>query len=193
MSSPGEDQLQGYCRELLETIGEDPSREGLLKTPERYSKAFRELTVGYTQNLDELVRGAIFTQPDRQMVVVKNIEFYSLCEHHLLPFFGRAHIGYIPDGKILGLSKIPRIVHMFARRLQIQERLGLEIIRAVDELVRPAGSACMIEAYHMCMMMRGVQSQSGTMVTNYMSGSFLTNQPTREEFLSIVKSGEMRR
>lgn len=188
-----DDPLQECCRTMLDSIGEDAAREGLAKTPERFSRAFRELTAGYSQNLNSLLRGAIFSEPGRQMVVVKNMEFYSMCEHHLLPFFGMAHIGYIPDGKIIGLSKIPRIVNMFARRLQIQERLGMEIVQAIDELVKPLGVGCMIESYHMCMMMRGVQSQNGTMVTNYMSGTLLTNPASREEFLSIIKSGELGR
>lgn len=181
--------LANLCREILEEIGEDPNREGLQQTPERFARAMADLTVGYNQTLDELVKEAVFAEKYDEMVVVKRIEFYSLCEHHLLPFFGFAHVAYIPDGKIIGLSKIPRIVNMFSRRLQVQERLTEQIATALDELLQPRGVACMIQAGHMCMRMRGVQSQSGYMVTNSMKGDFLNNQSTRAEFMSIV-SGE---
>jgi len=177
------------CYELIRSIGEDPEREGLARTPFRFEKAFRELTVGYSQNLESIVNGAIFEESYSEMVVVREIEFFSLCEHHLLPFFGKASVAYVPKGKIIGVSKIPRIVQMFARRLQVQERLTEQITEALNELLKPFGVACMIEASHMCMMMRGIQTQSGIMTTTSMKGAFLNHQPTREEFLNLVASG----
>ena len=174
------------CSEFLKEIGEDVSREGLVKTPERYAKAFAELTSGYKQSTTEIVNGAIFEEDYSEMVIVRDIEFYSLCEHHLLPFFGKAQVAYIPDGKIIGLSKIPRIVKMFAKRLQVQERLTGEIADELVNLLKPLGVACLIEANHLCMMMRGVQSQSGFMVTSAMRGCFMDEAVVREEFLSLV-------
>ncbi len=182
------DTFNKLCREAIEAIGEDSSREGLVKTPARYAKAMQELTSGYGETVDEIVNGAIFEEDISEMVLVKSIEFYSLCEHHILPFFGRAHVAYIPDGKIIGLSKIPRIVKMFARRLQVQERLTEQISSSLHDLLKPKGVACMIEAQHMCTMMRGIQAQSSTMVTNSMRGSFLKCPMTREEFLTLAKS-----
>ncbi len=174
------------CYEVLRNIGENPEREGLQKTPFRFEKALRELTVGYTQNLDEIVNGALFEESFSEMVLVRDIEFFSLCEHHLLPFFGRASVAYIPNGKIIGLSKIPRIVHMFARRLQVQERLTEQVTETLTDLLKPHGVACMIEASHLCMMMRGIQTQSGYMTTTSMKGAFLSSQATRDEFLKLV-------
>lgn len=179
--------LQDICHDLLIHIGEDPDRQGLKRTPARFQKAIAELTDGYHQGVDEIVNGAIFEESYSEMVVVKKIEFYSLCEHHLLPFFGHAHVAYVPNGKVIGLSKIPRIVQMYARRLQVQERLTEQITNSLDELLKPQGVACMIEGYHMCMMMRGVQVQSSSMVTSSMRGCFLKNLGTRNEFLDIIR------
>ena len=185
-------KLEEICQQVLEELGEETAREGLLRTPFRYSKALRELTSGYRKDLDTIVNNAIFHEEYSEMVVVKDIEFYSLCEHHVLPFFGRAHVAYVPDGKIIGLSKIPRIVDMFARRLQVQERLTEEITNAINELLQPKGVACMISAQHLCMMMRGVQAQSSSMVTSSMRGVFLKYSATRDEFLSIIRGGDSR-
>jgi GTP cyclohydrolase IA len=179
-------ELADACSAVIRSIGEDPDREGLLKTPERFGKAMVDLTAGYSQDLHTLVNGALFEQPNREMVIVKGIEFYSLCEHHVLPFFGSVHVGYIPNGKVVGLSKIPRIVNMFARRLQIQERLTGEIADAIQEILDPLGVGVVIESKHMCMMMRGIQVQGGHMVTNAMRGEFLDNPLTRSEFMAIV-------
>jgi GTP cyclohydrolase IA len=181
-------ELATACDTVIRTIGEDPKREGLIKTPERFGKAMADLTVGYSQDLNTLINGALFEQPNKEMVVVKGIEFYSLCEHHILPFFGHVHVGYIPNGKVVGLSKIPRIVNMFARRLQIQERLTGEIADALQEILNPVGVAVVIESQHMCMMMRGIQVQGGRMVTNAMRGEFLNNSSTRSEFMTIVST-----
>ena len=188
MQDDTDQPVENLCREMLTLIGEDPRREGLLKTPERWSKAIGELTSGYQQSIEEIVNGAIFAEDYSEMVLVKDIEFFSLCEHHLLPFWGKAHIAYIPKGKIIGLSKIPRIVKMFARRLQVQERLTGQISEAIEELLSPMGVACMVEGYHMCMMMRGIQTQSGFMVTSSMRGAFLRNKATRDEFMNLVCS-----
>lgn len=174
------------CAELLVNIGEDPQREGLVRTPLRFAKAMNELTEGYNQDLSAIINNAIFEEDYSEMVLVKDIEFFSLCEHHLLPFFGKAHVAYIPNGRIIGLSKIPRIVKMFSRRLQVQERLTHQIAEVLQEVLQPQGVACMIEGSHMCMMMRGIQTISGKMLTNSMKGSFLSNQATREEFLKLV-------
>lgn len=181
-------KLAVLSEDLIRCIGDDPSRPGLLKTPERFSRALLDLTTGYSQSVDEIVNGAIFYEDYSEMVIVKNIEFYSLCEHHLLPFFGHAHVAYLPNGKILGLSKIPRIVNMFARRLQVQERMVDQITSTLENLLQPHGIACMIEASHMCMMMRGIQLQSSQMITNSLKGDFLNNPPTREEFFMLVSS-----
>ncbi|MCI5064380.1 GTP cyclohydrolase I FolE [bacterium] len=179
-------KLEEACTVLLNEIVEDPKREGLLRTPYRFQKAMQELTVGYHQNLSEIVGEALFHEDYSEMVIVRDIEFYSLCEHHLLPFFGKAHVAYIPNGKIIGLSKIPRIVNMYARRLQVQERLTDEISAALESLLGPQGVACVLEGNHMCMMMRGVQSQSSSMITNSMRGSFLNDQKTRDEFMKLI-------
>lgn len=173
---------------LISEIGEDASRDGLLKTPERAAKAMQFLTKGYHENPEEILRSAMFREDYSEMVVVKDIELYSLCEHHLLPFFGKAHIAYIPQGRIVGLSKIPRIVDAFARRLQVQERLTMEIRDCIQEVLRPSGVAVVIEARHLCMQMRGVEKQNSSTTTSAFVGEFLTNQTTRREFLSLVSA-----
>ena len=175
-------------RAILEAVGEDPSREGLLNTPRRAAKAMSFLTQGYRQSLDDLINGALFATTNNEMVIVKDIELYSMCEHHLLPFFGRAHVGYIPDGKVLGLSKIPRIVDMFARRLQIQEQLTQQVGRCIQDVTGAKGVAVVIEARHMCAMMRGVEKQNSSMTTSMMEGRFRDDPRTRQEFLTLIKS-----
>lgn len=181
--------LSHHYRAILEHLGEDPDREGLRNTPTRAAKAMQFLTRGYNQQLEDLVNGAVFESAMDEMVVVKDIELYSLCEHHVLPFIGKCHIAYIPDGKVLGLSKFARIVDMYARRLQIQENLTREIAEAVASVTQAAGVAVVIEARHMCMMMRGVEKQNSVMKTSMMLGSFRANQATRTEFLQLVTGG----
>ncbi|QEE29685.1 GTP cyclohydrolase I FolE [Terriglobus albidus] len=178
-------------RELLLRYDEDPTRDGLLKTPERMEKAMAFLTKGYKQDPTEILRGALFDVDYDEMVIVKDIEFYSLCEHHLLPFFGKAHIAYIPDGKVIGLSKMPRLVDVFSRRLQVQERLTRQIADAIVDAIRPQGVAVIMEARHLCMMMRGVEKQNSATVTSAMLGVFKEQQQTRNEFLSLVRSGKL--
>ena len=180
-------KIAANMKEILELVGEDPAREGLLRTPERYERAMRYLTSGYHTDIASIVNGALFTQKCDEMVVVKDIEFFSMCEHHLLPFFGRVHIAYLPNNKVIGLSKLPRIVDMFARRLQLQERLTQQIAQALTETVRPRGVAVLCEAQHFCMMMRGVEKQHSGAVTSTMLGSFRKNKATRDEFLSLVR------
>lgn len=180
-------RLEGLAAEWLQVIGEDPNREGLLKTPERVAKAWAFLTRGYRQNLEEIVNGAIFQAEGSEMVVVKGIEFYSMCEHHMLPFFGQVHIGYIPGEKILGLSKFARIVDLFARRLQVQERLSVQIAEAIQQVLEPRGVGVVVEGVHLCMMMRGVEKQHSRTVTSAMLGVFREDAKTREEFLSHLK------
>ncbi|PYT65288.1 MAG: GTP cyclohydrolase I FolE [Acidobacteria bacterium] len=175
-----------HVREMIKTIGEDPNREGLRKTPERFEKAFRFLTSGYHQNIDHVLNGATFSVAYDEMVIVKDIEFFSLCEHHLLPFFGKAHVAYLPDKRVLGLSKIARLVNMYARRLQIQERLTSQIAEAIQEKIAPQGVGVIVEARHLCMQMRGVEKQCGQAVTSSMLGAFRHNKQTRDEFLSLV-------
>jgi GTP cyclohydrolase I len=187
MKQPDLKNMEKLVRELLLELGEDPSREGLLKTPERVAKALAFLTHGYRTRLDEVINQALFTQQTSSMVIVKDIEVYSLCEHHMLPFFGRCHIGYIPDGKVFGVSKLARLVDMFARRLQLQERLTEEISKVVMDEVGARGVGVMIEARHLCMMMRGVEKQNSTMVTSSVLGVFREHLATREEFLTLVK------
>ena len=187
MSPPDIPKMQELVRQLLVELGEDPAREGLVKTPERVAKALTFLTQGYRTRLDEVINQALFTQKTSSMVIVKDIEVYSLCEHHMLPFFGRCHIGYIPDGKVFGVSKLARLVDMFARRLQLQERLTEEISKVVMEEVGAKGVGVMIEARHLCMMMRGVEKQNSTMVTSSVLGVFREHLATREEFLTLVK------
>jgi GTP cyclohydrolase I len=178
-------------RELLLRYDEDPTRDGLLKTPERMEKAMAFLTKGYKQDPTEILRGALFDVDYDEMVIVKDIEFYSLCEHHLLPFFGKAHIAYIPNGKVIGLSKMPRLVDVFSRRLQVQERLTRQIADAIVDAIRPQGVAVIMEARHLCMMMRGVEKQNSATVTSAMLGVFKEQQQTRSEFLSLVRSGKL--
>ena len=180
--------MEAEYRSILQAVGEDPTREGLLNTPQRAAKAMKFLTQGYRQSLDELINGALFATTNNEMVIVKDIELYSMCEHHLLPFFGRAHIGYIPDGKVLGLSKIPRIVDMFARRLQIQEQLTKQIGDCILEVTDAKGVAVVIEARHMCAMKRGVEKQNSSMTTSMMEGRFRDDSRTRQEFLTLIKS-----
>jgi GTP cyclohydrolase I len=180
------EKVQHLIRQLLIEIGEDPRREGLMDTPKRVAQAFEFLTGGYREDADKLINEAMFKQETTSMVVERDIEVYSLCEHHILPFYGKAHIAYIPNGKIIGLSKIPRIVDMFARRLQVQERLTVEIQRALQEVLQPAGVAVAIKCKHMCMMMRGVEKQNSEVVTSSVSGIFESNEKTRMEFLSLI-------
>jgi GTP cyclohydrolase IA len=177
-----------HVREIIRLIGEDPDREGLRKTPERYEKAIKFLTSGYHQNLDHLLNGATFSVCYDEMVVVKDIEFFSLCEHHLLPFLGKAHVAYLPSKKVIGLSKVARLVNMYARRLQIQERMTSQIAKAIEENIAPQGVGVIIEARHLCMQMRGVEKQHGLAVTSAMLGEFRNNKQTRDEFLALVKN-----
>jgi len=172
---------------LLKKIGEDPNREGLKKTPQRMEEAMKFLTSGYDQNLEKIVNGALFKADTDGMIIVKDIECYSLCEHHMLPFTGKVHVGYIPSKHIIGLSKIPRIVDMFARRLQVQERLGQQICDALQETLKPVGVGVVIEASHFCMMMRGVEKQHSTAVTSHVAGSFKRDARTRQEFLELIR------
>jgi GTP cyclohydrolase I len=176
-----------HVRAVLAAIGEDPDREGLLKTPERVERAFRFLTKGYQEDVRALLDSALFTVSYDEMVVVKDIEVFSLCEHHLLPFFGRAHVAYIPKNKVVGLSKIPRLVDAFARRLQVQERLTVQIANALQDTIHPRGVGVVIEAMHLCMIMRGVEKQNSVAVTSCMLGDFRNQSQTREEFLSLIK------
>ena len=180
------ESVASLVRKMIALIGEDPEREGLKKTPERYEKALKFLTSGYHQNLDHLLNGATFSVCYDEMVVVKDIEFFSLCEHHLLPFFGKAHVAYLPSKKVIGLSKVARLVNMYARRLQIQERLTNQIARALEEKIAPQGVGVIIEARHLCMQMRGVEKQHGQAVTSAMLGAFRENKQTRDEFLALV-------
>jgi GTP cyclohydrolase IA len=177
-------------RKVIVLLGEDPNREGLRKTPERFEKALKYLTSGYQQNMESLLNGATFSVHYDEMVVVKDIEFFSLCEHHLLPFFGKAHVAYLPNKRVLGLSKIARLVNMYGRRLQIQERMTSQIAEAIQEKISPEGVGVIIEARHLCMQMRGVEKQHGQAVTSAMLGSFRHNKQTRDEFLSLVRSNK---
>jgi GTP cyclohydrolase IA len=180
--------LANHYQEVLKKIGENPEREGLLKTPERVAKAMQFLTHGYDINPDDLIRQAIFHEEYSEMVIVKDIEIYSMCEHHMLPFFGKAHIAYIPDGKIVGLSKIPRVVDAYARRLQVQERLTIEIRDCVQRTLEPKGVAVVIECSHMCMQMRGVQKQNSVTTSSAFTGLFLKNDATRKEFINLIQA-----
>lgn len=178
--------LEDTIRTLLQEIGEDPGREGLLKTPARVAESMRFLTRGYRQDVAELLNGALFTEENKEMVVVRDIDFFSLCEHHLLPFFGKCHVAYIPDHKIIGLSKLPRIVDMYARRLQVQERLTKQIADTIAEAVKPLGVAVVMEAEHLCMQMRGVEKQNSVALTSTMLGVFKDCPMTRSEFLDLI-------
>ena len=178
--------LEELTRELLVRLGEDPTREGLLRTPLRVAKAYRYLTKGYNEDPDELLKGALFSVDYDEMVIVKDIEMFSLCEHHLLPFFGKVHIAYIPRGRVIGLSKLPRLVEVFARRLQVQERLTVEIAESIQEAIQPLGVGVVVEARHLCMMMRGVEKLHSATVTSSMLGAFRAPQ-TRQEFLSLIR------
>jgi GTP cyclohydrolase I len=180
------DSIAALTRRVIELLGEDPNREGLKNTPERYEKAMRFLTKGYDQDPDRVLNGATFSVCYDQMVVVKDIEMYSLCEHHLLPFFGKCHVAYLPNKKVVGLSKIPRLVNLYSRRLQIQERLTNQIAQAIEKAIAPIGVGVVIEARHMCMVMRGVEKQNSQAVTSAMLGAFRDNQRTREEFLALI-------
>jgi GTP cyclohydrolase IA len=182
------ESIADLMRKVIALLGEDPEREGLRKTPERFEKAMKFLTSGYHQNLDNVLNGATFSVHYDEMVVVKDIEFFSLCEHHLLPFFGKAHVAYLPSKRVLGLSKIARLVNMYARRLQIQERMTSQIADAISEKISPEGVGVIIEARHLCMQMRGVEKQHGQAVTSAMLGSFRHNKQTRDEFLSLVRN-----
>jgi len=179
-------KLAAHVRDMLKMLGESPSREGLARTPERYEKALRFLTSVYSNRLEDIVNGAVFHCKVDEMVIVKDIEFFSMCEHHLLPFFGKVHVAYLPKDKVIGLSKIPRIVNMFARRLQLQERMTQQIAEAVASVISPRGVGVLVEARHFCMMMRGVEKQHSGTVTSNMLGNFRTRKATRDEFLSLV-------
>jgi len=178
--------LEDLMRELLVRLGEDPKREGLVRTPERFANAFQYLTKGYREDPAEVLNGALFSVDYDEMVIVKDIEMFSLCEHHMLPFFGKVHIAYIPKGRVLGLSKLPRLVEVFARRLQVQERLTVEIAESIQNAIHPLGVGVVIEARHLCMMMRGVEKQHSATVTSSMIGAFRAQQ-TRQEFLSLIR------
>jgi GTP cyclohydrolase I len=182
----GSDRVAELVRSLLAELGEDPAREGLQRTPERVAESMRFLLSGYSHDVADVVNGAVFAEPYEEMVAVKDIEVYSLCEHHLLPFYGKAHIAYLPKGRILGLSKIPRVVDVFARRLQVQERLTTQVADALHEALRPYGVAVVIEAAHLCMMMRGVEKQASAAVTSALTGVFRTDDKCRAEFLSLI-------
>ena len=179
--------MNNLYKEILTQIGEDPDREGLLDTPDRAAKAMTFLTRGYRDKLEDVINDAVFTVEDNHMIIVKDIELYSLCEHHMLPFFGKCHIGYIPEGKVLGVSKLARIVDLFARRLQIQERLTNQVANTLMETLTPEGVGVVIEAQHLCMMMRGVEKQNSCMITSAMLGSFRDESSTRNEFLQLIK------
>jgi GTP cyclohydrolase I len=187
-----EGRIAEIMREVLTELGEDPLREGLLRTPLRAERALKDLTSGYTTDIYQIVNGAMFTVEYDEMVIVKDIEFFSLCEHHMLPFFGKAHVAYLPCGRVIGLSKLPRIVDMYARRLQVQERMTQQIAGSIMEVVEPRGVGVIIEAQHLCMMMRGVEKQHSGTVTSAMLGAFRDNKETRDEFLSLVRNGNVR-
>ncbi len=187
--NPKQQIVASAVTQILEQIGENPAREGLLKTPERVAKAYEHLTMGYKQDPVEVLRSAMFEESYSEMVLVKDIEVYSLCEHHMLPFFGKAHVAYIPNGRIVGLSKIPRVVDVFARRLQVQERLTIEIRDCIQKTLDPLGVAVVLECHHLCMQMRGVSKQNSSTTTSAFSGEFLNNDKTRKEFISLIKNG----
>jgi len=182
--------MQKMIREILERIGEDPDRQGLKGTPERVEDAFKFLTKGYKQDIAELLNRALYEEKYDEMVIVKGIDIFSLCEHHLLPFFGKCHVAYIPDGKLIGLSKIPRLVEVFSRRLQVQERLTCEIAQNLQDILKPKGVAVVIEAKHLCMIMRGVEKQNTVATTSAMLGAFKSRQETRMEFMELISKEE---
>ncbi|MCC6405819.1 MAG: GTP cyclohydrolase I FolE [Planctomycetes bacterium] len=184
----GAGAIAPLIRQMLAQLGENPEREGLARTPERVERAWRELTQGMTRSVDEVVGQGVFDEDCSEMILVKDIEFYSVCEHHLLPFYGRVHVAYIPNGRIIGLSKIPRIVDVFARRLQVQERMTVEIAQAIQRILAPKGVGVVAEARHLCMMMRGVQKQNSAAMTSCLLGAFQSDSKTRSEFLSLVRS-----
>ena len=184
-----DERIQAAVRVLVTELGEDPSREGLVKTPDRVAKSLRFLTSGYDRDVDEVINDALFTVDYSEMVIVKDIDFYSLCEHHLLPFFGRCHVAYVPRDKVIGLSKVPRLVEVFSRRLQVQERLTNQIAETLAARLNPLGVAVVVEATHLCMLMRGVEKQNSTAVTSAMRGVFRTDARTRMEFLDLLHSG----
>jgi GTP cyclohydrolase I len=188
-NTPADKEFETLIRRELELIGEDPRREGLLKTPERVAKSMRFLTQGYASSAEEVVGKGIFSEAHDNMIMVRDIELYSLCEHHMLPFFGKAHVAYIPNGKIVGLSKIPRIVDVYARRLQVQERLTEQIAEGLCSVLNPSGVGVVIEAYHLCMMMRGVQKQNSKTITSALRGAFREDPKTRDEFLRLAHNG----
>ncbi len=179
--------IQDLIHELLVQIGEDPAREGLLKTPKRFEEAVRFLTSGYEKDIREVINGAIYEEPYDEMVVLKDIELFSMCDHHLLPFYGKCHVAYIPDGRLIGLSKIPRVVDLYARRLQIQERLTSQIATCLKEALRPKGVGVVIEAFHLCVAMRGVEKQNAFAITSSMLGAFRTDSRTRQEFINLIR------
>ena len=179
--------LSELVTDLLRGLGEDPTREGLLKTPERVERSLRFLTSGYEADVDSVLNNALFSVEYNEMVIVKDIDFYSLCEHHMIPFFGRAHVAYIPNGKVVGLSKIPRLVEMFARRLQVQERMTTEIAETIEEVLRPKGVGVVVEASHLCMMMRGVERQNAYAISSSLKGSFNEDSKTRSEFMELIR------
>ncbi len=181
---------QELYREMLSRLGEDPNRDGLLRTPERIEKSLQFLTKGYGEDARKILRGALFNVDYDEMVIVKDVEVFSLCEHHMLPFFGKVHVAYIPKGKVIGLSKIPRLVEVFARRLQVQERLTRQIAEAIEDAIHPQGVGVVVEARHLCMMMRGIEKQHSSTVTSAMLGAFREQQQTRNEFLSLVRQRE---
>ena len=191
-ASLGVDPIQKITRELLVNIGEDPDREGLTKTPERVARAMRFLTHGYDQDIKGIINNAVFEEECDEMVVVANIDFFSLCEHHMLPFYGKAHVGYIPKGKVIGLSKMPRLVEVFSRRLQLQERMTQQIAQVIEDAINPLGVAVVTEAQHLCMMMRGIEKVNSTTVTSSMRGAFRKNRGTREEFMQFIHRGTSR-
>lgn len=180
--------MQNIIKNLLVEVGEDPSREGLINTPKRVAKAYEFLTSGYNKDIDEVLNGAIFNEKYDEMVLVKDIDFYSMCEHHLLPFFGKVHVAYIPNGKIIGLSKIPRIVEIFARRFQVQERMTQQIADTINKFIEPKGVAVVTEANHMCMMMRGVEKQNSSATASAVHGLFQEDARTRTEFLNLIST-----
>jgi GTP cyclohydrolase I len=182
-------ELRSLVEQILLSLGEDPSREGLLRTPERVDQSLRFLTKGYLENVDEVLNGALFSVKYDEMVVVRDIDFFSLCEHHLLPFYGKCHVAYIPHERVVGLSKIPRLVEVFSRRLQVQERLTVQIAETLMDKLNPQGVAVVVEARHLCMMMRGVETPNAVAVTSSMHGVFLSQQQTREEFLTLIRRG----